>query len=59
LDGSTPTSMSRTAALASKTAKSHSAENGQPLKRLVRHQSGHFHRGVVALILATTAAVFE
>jgi hypothetical protein len=44
--------------LASKAAESHSAENGRPPKRLVHHQAGHSHRGVVASILATTAAVF-
>jgi hypothetical protein len=44
--------------LASKAAESHSAENGQPPKRPVHHQAGHFHRGVVGSILATTAVVF-
>jgi hypothetical protein len=47
------------ATLASKPAGSHWAEQGQPPKRLVHHEVGHFHRGVVASILATTAAVFE
>ena len=42
---------------ASKTADSHSAENGQPPKRFVQHQAGHFHRRVVASIFATTAGL--
>jgi hypothetical protein len=40
---------------ASNAADSHSAEDGQPPKRFVQHQAGHFHRGGVASIFATTA----
>jgi hypothetical protein len=43
--------------LASKAAESYSAENGQTPNRFVHHHAGHFHPGVVASILATTAAV--
>jgi hypothetical protein len=43
--------------LASKAAESQSAENGQPPKRFVHYHAGHFHPGVVASIVATTADV--
>jgi hypothetical protein len=33
------------------------AENGQPPQSFVHHQAGHFHRGVVASIFATTAGL--